>query len=177
MPPMKNTSSPFLVGHLLALAATLAWSGIYVFSRGMAGLISPQELAFWRWLVAFCAILPFTGPSLPAFWPIIKAHLLLLLGISLVGIVGFSVLIFQAGETTSAINMSLLAASAPIFMAFLSYVCFRERLSIRQLIGLAIAICGVIILVTGGEFFRLRNLTFTRGDIWMLLAAFFFCRI
>lgn len=53
----------------------------------MAGLVPPRELAFWRLLVVFCAILPFTGRSLPVFWPIIKAPFVLLLSISLIGIV------------------------------------------------------------------------------------------
>lgn len=55
---MRNTLPPEASGHLLALAATVLWSGTYVVARGMADSMSAVELSLWRWGVALLTLLP-----------------------------------------------------------------------------------------------------------------------
>ena len=57
---MINFRSPAATGYALALGASILWSTIFLFARGVAGSMSPVEMAFWRWALAFLAILPFT---------------------------------------------------------------------------------------------------------------------
>ena len=172
---MKTPSiSPLLYGHLLALAATLIWSSVYLFARILADRFSPIELTFWRWAVAFIAFLPFVWQDLRAEWPVIRRYFARLMTFSLIGMIGFSVLIFLAGRTTTATNMSLLAATAPIFIALICRFALHERLSRQQVMGLVIAVCGVVVLVTRGDIAHLLSLNLTGGDLWALCAAMCF---
>ena len=166
--------SPSLSGHLLALAATFIWSSLYIFARVLADRFSPVELAFWRWAVAVAAFLPFVWREVWADRDLIRQHVVRLMIISLIGMVGFSVMIFLAGRTTTATNMSLLAATAPIFIALICRFALREPLSWQQVTGLLIAVCGVVVLVTKGDINRLLSLSLTGGDLWMLCGAMCF---
>ena len=171
---MVNFRSPAAAGYGLALGASVIWSTIFLFARGAAGSMSPVEMAFWRWFLAFLAILPFTWRELKAQRKLLREHLPLLALAGVIGFSGYSLLLFLAGKSTEAANLALLSASAPIFMAALSCFCLGERVGGRQVIGLFIAVSGVIFLILRGDVHRLLNLTFSSGDLWMLLAAVMF---
>ena len=171
---MINFRSPTLTGYGLALGASILWSTIFLFARGAAGQMSPVEMAFWRWGLAFAAILPFAWTALKTQRALLRTSLPLLILAGLVGFSGYSLLLFQAGKSTEATNLALLAASAPIFMALFSRVFLRERLGFRQILGLLVAVSGVIFLILRGEFSRLLTLTLRAGDLWMLLASSLF---
>ena len=168
------SASSSLSGHLLALGATLIWSSLYICARVLADRFSPVELSFWRWAVAAAAFLPFVWREVWADRNIIRQHLVRLMIISLIGMVGFSVMIFLAGRTTTATNMSLLATTAPIFIALICRFALREPLSGQQVIGLLVAACGVVVLVTKGDIAHLFSLSLTGGDLWMLCASMCF---
>jgi hypothetical protein len=49
-----------MVGGLLALAATVVWTGDFLLARGLRDEVPPVALNFWRWVVATTALAPFT---------------------------------------------------------------------------------------------------------------------
>ena len=161
-------------GHLLALGATVIWSLVYLFARTLADRFSPAELTFWRWAVGFAALFPFVYRRVWACREAIQRHIVRLAVFSLFGMVGFSTLVFLSGKTTSVTNMSLLAATAPIFIALVSRFVLKERLGSRQVFGLSIAVCGVVVLVTRGDLGLLLQLGLSSGDLWMLAGALCF---
>ena len=171
---MINFRSPAVAGYGLALGASVIWSTIFLFARGAAGSMSPVEMAFWRWALAFLAILPFTWRQLKAQRKLLRKHFPLLALAGVIGFSGYSLLLFQAGKSTEAANLALLSASAPIFMAALSHFCLGEHVDRRQIVGLLVAVSGVVFLILRGDINRLLTLTFSSGDLWMLLAAVMF---
>lgn len=166
--------SPIVTGYLLALAATVVWSGNFVVARGLADVLGPIELAFWRWLVAFLTLVPFAGMSAWRNRAIVLRNWPLVLIMAFIGISLFNTLIYQAGHTTDATNMALLSASSPIVMAVIGRIFLREKMDCRQTVGLVVAVCGVIVLVTRGSLERLANLSFATGDLWMMGAVVMF---
>lgn len=170
MPIFSHT----VTGYLFALLATVVWSGNFVVARGLAGALSPVELSFWRWSIAFLTILPFAGRSLLRSLPLVRGTWGKVILMALLGITCFNTFIYQAGHTTDATNMSLLATASPIVMAAIAHLFLRERLSRFQFFGLCGALCGVIILVSRGRLGTLLGLRFAQGDLWMLLSVFLF---
>ena len=147
MPIFSHT----VTGYLFALLATVVWSGNFVVARGLAGALSPVELSFWRWSIAFLTILPFAGRSLLRSLPLVRGTWGKVILMALLGITCFNTFIYQAGHTTDATNMSLLATASPIVMAAIAHLFLRERLSRVQFFGLCGTLCGVIILVSRGR--------------------------
>ncbi len=92
----------------------------------------------------------------------------------MLGITIFNTLIYFAGKTTSAVNLSLIAISIPLFIVMLSRIVFKEKVSTTQNIGIAIIITGVLVLISKGSFQALLHIQFAIGDVLMLFACFFF---
>ena len=161
-------------GYLFALGATAIWSGNFIIARGLSESISPISLAFWRWVVAVIVFLPFAVKSLVAEWDILKNNLPYLSITALLGITTFNTLIYLAGHTTTAINLSLISITFPIFIVILSRFFYGEAITVNKGIGILLVAAGVVLLITKGTPSILLHLSFAIGDVWMLMAAIIF---
>ena len=163
-----------LWGYLFALSATAIWSGNFIIARGLTESISPISLAFWRWVVAVIVFLPFAIKPLISEWDILKSHLPYLSITALLGVTTFNTLIYFAGHTTTAINLSLISITFPFFIVILSRFLYREAITINKGVGILLVAAGVIFLITKGTPSILLHLSFAIGDLWMLMAAIIF---
>jgi len=163
-----------VVGYLCALGATAIWSGNFIIARGLNESIPPVSLAFWRWVVAILVFLPFAIKPLIAEWDVLKKHFPYLAITSFLGVTVFNTLVYLAGQTTTAINLSLISITFPIFIVILLRIFYGERFTFNKIGGILLVVAGVVLLITKGEPTRLLHLSFAIGDIWMLVAAFVF---
>jgi drug/metabolite transporter (DMT)-like permease len=145
-----------------------------VIASGIKGHIPPIGLAFWRWTVACIVLAPFAIKSTLQHFKSIKKHIRYLTLTAVLGITIFNTLIYYAGKTTTAVNLSLIAISIPLFIIVLSRFFFKEKVSNIKIIGIITIITGVIVLITKGSLQALFHITFTIGDLLMLLSCFFF---
>ena len=159
------------LGYFYAVCATAIWSGNFIIARGLSDSIPPVSLAFWRWVVAVIAFLPFALKTLFAERTIIRDHIPYLCLTSVLGITLFNTLIYYAGHTTTAINLSLISITFPAFILVLSRIFFSEMITLNKWIGIVLVVIGVILLITKGVVAKLLNVSFAIGDLWMLLAA------
>lgn len=170
---MKN-NKPLVFGYLFALGATAIWSGNFIIARDLNETIPPISLAFFRWTVAIIALFPFAIKKLITDWYILKTNIIYLSIASLLGVTVFNTLIYIASHTTTAINLSLISITFPVFIVILSRIFFKEKITSNKVIGILLVISGVLLLITKGELSKLLQLSFAIGDIWMLLAAIIF---
>ncbi|KKZ93922.1 MULTISPECIES: DMT family transporter [Bacillus cereus group] len=91
----------------------------------------------------------------------------LLLGI--VGVFGFNFFFFSGMKYTEAINGALIMATNPLVTTLLASVILREKIVKRQAIGMLLALIGVVFVLTQGSFTILQNLSFSKGDFYILL--------
>jgi drug/metabolite transporter (DMT)-like permease len=92
-------------------------------------------------------------------------------GIALAGFLGMFICggpVYVAGITTSAINLSLIMALAPIVVLLFSAATGRESIGWRQIIGMAIALAGALLIITKGQASVGTGLS--TGDLLALLA-------
>ena len=161
-------------GVLFALCATLLWSVNFVIASGIKGHIPPVGLAFWRWTIACVVLAPFAIKSTIKSWGDIKKNIHFLAITAVLGITIFNTLIYFAGKTTSAVNLSLIAISIPLFIVALSRIAFKEKITNAKLVGILTIILGVLILITKGSLQSLLQIQFAIGDLLMLIACLFF---
>ena len=161
-------------GYLFAIGATAIWSGNFIIARGLNESIPPVSLAFWRWVVAVIVFLPFALKPLITEWDILRKNIFYLCITALLGITIFNTLIYFAGHTTTAINLSLISITFPVFIVILSRIFYGELITINKGVGIILVATGIVFLITKGTFSRLLNISFAIGDIWMLVAAIIF---
>ena len=165
---------PVFIGFACAIVTVMLWSGNFVIARGLSEQISPLNLAFWRWVVAIVFLLPFALKPLLAQKASIQKHIGYLSIVSLLGITLFNSLIYYAGQTSSAINLALIAITFPVFILILSRIFLKEKISWNKLVGIGLVLIGILLLISKGDLSILTQLTFAQGDVWMLLAALIF---
>lgn len=161
-------------GILFALLATFLWSVNMVIASGVKEHIPPIGLAFWRWTVACVVLTPLALRATITDFKIVKKHIKYLLLTAILGISIFNTLIYFAGKTTSAFNLSLMAISIPLFIIGISRIVFKEKVSNLAIAGIITIITGVLVLISKGSLDALLRINFAFGDLLMLLACFFF---
>ncbi len=162
------------IGFVYAALATIIWSGNFLIARGLNDKIPPVSLAFWRWAVATIFILPIIIKSMYAQRKVLKQHAGFLIVTSILGVSIFNTLIYIAGQTTTALNLSLISITFPVFTIILARIFLKESITISKTGGVMVIIFGVILLVSKGDLNSLLSLSFAIGDVWMLLASLIF---
>ncbi len=163
-----------LAGYVFAIGATAIWSGNFILARGLNDHIPPVSLAFCRWVVAVVFFAPFAIKTFVRDWPVIKEHIGYFSITSFLGITTFNTFIYVAGQTTTAMNLSLIAITFPIFILIISRVLFKEIITFKKGAGIILVLIGVLFLITKGQMANLLNITFNLGDVWMLMASIIF---
>lgn len=160
--------------YLLLLVAPLAWGGNAVLARGVADLIPPLTLSFWRWTLAFLILLPFTWKHAKRDWPVALQSWKILSVLAFLGVTSFNSLLYMAAHTISAMNITILQCAMPAYIVLGSFLFFKEKISKIQVIGMALCIAGALAIVTRVDFGVLQQLTFAAGDLLMVVANVFY---
>ena len=121
-------------------------------------------------MVATLVLAPFALPALRAKWPLLRRHAGILLLLAFTGVALFQSLVYLGLRSTEAINAVLLNASLPLFILLCSWAIERERASTRQVAGMLISLCGILVILSRGDLAVLGQLELHAGDGWILLA-------
>ena len=154
------------------LIATALWAGNAIAGRVLvaSGSVSPITWSAVRWGLAALLLLPI-GWSVfkpkSALWKNKKRFLLL----GLFGVGSYNVLLYLALQTSTAINVTLIGASMPIWMLFIGAVFYRVKPSLLQLIGAVVSLIGVAIVLTRGDLSSLVSMQMVVGDLLIMLAT------
>lgn len=153
------------------LLAMLFWAANFLIGETAVRSIDPLSLNFWRWALAAPLLV---GLAIAIERPdgrTIARALPRLAVLGVLGMIGFSLSLYIALETTSAVSASLVSAVSPVLIAITATIALRERLHALVAIGLVLGLIGVVTVVTEGSLAVLAGLTLAPGDLWILLAV------
>lgn len=171
----KHHKQQVLRGIVLAVLATLIWSGNFIIARGVIQDIPPVTLAFYRWLSATVIILPFAWKYIVPELKLVKERIPYFLLAAATGVSMFNTFVYIAGHYSTAINMALLGTcTSPVISVILARIFLKEKITGLRLAGMLVCITGVLLLMSKGSLETLLNFRFTKGDWWILAAAFTF---
>jgi drug/metabolite transporter (DMT)-like permease len=152
------------------LIATSLWAGNAIAGRLLVGSISPITLSGVRWGLAALLLLPLGWRVFKPqsdLWQNKKRFILL----GLFGVGSYNVLLYLALQTSTAINVTLIGASMPIWMLFIGAVWYQVKPSLLQLLGAIVSLVGVAIVLTRGELSALLSMQMVVGDLLIMLAT------
>ena len=159
----------------LAVLACLIWSGNFIAAKGVSTTVPPVTLSFFRWLTASIVILPLARTTLVADLRLALRHKAFFFLAAATGVSTFNTFVYVAAGYTSAINLALIGTTAsPVMAIVLARIFLKEPVSGLRIAGLGICITGILFLLGKGSIANILQLQFTRGDLWILAAAFSF---
>lgn len=150
---------------ILLSITSLCWSVNTIFAKLAVGEVSPMALVALRWLVVMFVLLPLAWRPLAHDWSTLRPHLGRIAAMGALGFTSFNVLFYVAAHHTTALNLGITQAVMPVFVFLIAYARFRTRVSPLQMLGVAAAMTGVVLVVSHGEWARLVAVEFNRGDL------------
>lgn len=163
----KNNKS--LTAYLLLSAACLFWAGNFVMGRAVVEVVPPIALSFTRWLLASLLILPLAWPHLKRDWPVISKSLGFYALLGLLGGATYNALTYLALHTTTANNAFILNAAIALMIVIANAIIQKIRPTATQLIAIAIAMLGMVYIITEGHLANLAEFQFKTGDILVII--------
>ena len=137
----------------------------------MVGHFPPIALSFWRWALAFVVLAPFAARAIWRARAVIASHWQVIAVLSLLGVGCYNSLQYLALQSASAVNATLIGASAPVAGLAIGAMFFDTRVHARQWMGAGLSLAGVLIVIARGDPARLAALELATGDLIMLLAT------
>jgi drug/metabolite transporter (DMT)-like permease len=154
--------------YLLLALASLCWSGNHIVGRAITGQVPPFAVACVRYFLAALVLYPFARAHLKKDWPVLRARLGLMTFLSAIGGGLFSASQYLGLQLTTAMNVSVMNSLGPAMIAAAAAVMFGDRLSVRQAVGIAISLVGVLAIISRLDLAVLSSLSFNWGDLLIL---------
>ena len=155
---------------ILLTIPPMLWAGNAIVGRMVAHDVPPILLNFLRWAIALALLLPLAGPIFrrdSAVWPNWQRFAVLgLLGIGL-----YNALQYLALQSSTPINVTLVASGMPVWMMLTGWLFFGVGVSRRQIAGAVLSIAGVLLVLARGEWAHLLEMRLVAGDLFMILAT------
>lgn len=157
--------------YLLLVLAPLFWGGNVVAAKLVAGEIDPFLLLASRCVLATAFIMPFAFRHLRKDWAVVRRYWLVLMAFGAVGYALFNGFLYLGLQTTTAVNSAIEQASLPMLILGANFLFFKVRARPIQIIGVLLAIFGVLLTATHGDPARLLTLDVNAGDGFIILAC------
>jgi drug/metabolite transporter (DMT)-like permease len=157
--------------YLEALFAVIVWGASFIATKIAVGQISPVSVVWIRFAIGIPILLVAVFMRKQFAFP--KGNewayfaLLGFLGIS------FHQWLQSNGlQTSQATTTAWIVSTSPVFIALLAWVILKEKLSMIQISGIALAMAGVLVVVSKGNFASIALGNFgTVGDFLILISA------
>ena len=155
---------------LLMTVPPLMWAGNAVVGRLLVGHVPPLTLNLLRWVLAALLLAPLgwqalrSGRELIASWPY-------LLAIGCLGVGAYNAFQYLALTTSTPLNVTLIAASGPLWMLAVGALAFGQHPTPRQIAGALLSLAGVVLVVSRGSWATLAQFELVAGDGYILIAA------
>lgn len=155
---------------LLLTAAPALWAGNAIVGRLVRDAVPPMTLNLLRWSLALLILLPLGRAALRldnrvlANWR--RYSMLGLLGIGL-----YNSLQYLALQSSTPINVTLVASGLPVWMLLVGRLFFGIPVRRKQLAGALLSIAGVLVVLCRGDLAQLAALRLVAGDLYMILAT------
>ena len=155
---------------LLLTIPPLLWAGNAIVGRLVRDAVPPMTLNLLRWSIALLILLALgrsalrQGSGLLAHW-----RRFAVLGLFGIGI--YNSLQYLALQSSTPINVTLVASGMPVWMLLVGWLGFGARVGRRQAAGALLSIAGVLLVLCRGDADALLALRLVPGDFYMILAT------
>ena len=158
---------------LLLTIPPLLWAGNTIVGRLVRAAVPPMTLNLLRWTIALAVLLPLGWATLRQAGVLdgirLRWRRYALLG--LLGIGMYNSLQYLALQSSTPINVTLVASGMPVWMMLAGRLFYGVAVRTRQVAGALLSIVGVLVVLCRGDVDQLLGLRLVAGDLYMILAT------
>ncbi len=158
-----------ILSYWKPLAAVVLWGGSFIATKIALEELAPLSIIFLRLILASILLAALAVYSKKSFALSLKNHGSIFI-LALIAV--FHLWIQVTGmQYTTAANTGWIIGTAPIFMAIVGVIVFKESLSAVRVFGILLAFFGLLMLISKGELGSISFLS-NKGDFLILASAF-----
>jgi drug/metabolite transporter (DMT)-like permease len=168
---MMRPEQRLLWAQVLVWFIPALWAVNYFCARLAPGVVDPHILALGRWAIAGLIL---GGLARHEIWQArwqIWSDRWQYLTLGTLGMLICGAWVYWGAQTTSAMNIALIYAAAPVLIAWGSAIWLDERMRPRQMFGVALALAGVVHVVVKGHWVALTQMQWSMGDVLIMAAT------
>ena len=153
--------------RIYLLLTIIFWGWSFIATKILLEYVNPAELMGLRFIVALPALFVIVFTKRVKLKFSVKHRWQLLLGSAI--ITAHFLIQITGLQYTSATNTGWIVAATPLVLAVMSYLILKEKIGLKEMLGVAVATIGIILLISKG---RLGDLGWLQsiGD-WLILAS------
>ncbi|WP_374928138.1 DMT family transporter [Kytococcus sedentarius] len=169
--PPRSSGRALPIAVLSLMGATLFWAGNYVVGAAAVETIDPISLVWLRWVIAVVPLLALAHWLERPDWRALLRAWPWIVGLSLLGMLAYTWLLYVALEHTPPFNASLINAFNPALIALMAVLVLGDRLTGRKVLGVAVALVGVLIVISDGDLPAVLQTGVGTGELFMVGAV------
>lgn len=155
--------------YLLIILAVIFWGSSFIATKVALKELSPETIISLRLIIASVFLFITAILFKKDFSINLKSHGIIFI-LALIAV--FHLMIQVTGlKYTTASNTGWIIGTAPIFMAILAAIFFREKIGLLKISGIIIAMFGLLLLIGKGNITNV-DLIKNKGDLLVLASAF-----
>jgi drug/metabolite transporter (DMT)-like permease len=155
--------------YSLIILAVIFWGSSFIATKVALKELSPESIISLRLIIASVFLFITAIVYKKNFSINLKSHGIIFI-LALIAV--FHLLIQVTGlKYTTAANTGWIIGTAPIFMAILAAIFFREKIGLLKISGIIIAMFGLLLLIGKGNITNV-DLIENKGDLLVLASAF-----
>lgn len=158
-----------ILKYWLPLLAVIFWGSSFIATKYLLDELTPETIISMRLILAIILLLTIALLQNKDFSINYKSHLFIFI-LAIISV--FHLWIQITGlKFTTASNIGWIIGTAPVFIAIMGFIFFREKLTVLKITGILIATFGLLLLVGNGN---PANIDFIKdkGDLLILLSSF-----
>jgi drug/metabolite transporter (DMT)-like permease len=165
---MKETADHANTNVYLKLVMTaMFWGGTFIATRIAAQTFGPFTGAGYRYAFALVFLLPLAFRQNRQMFRIKASQIPILMLLGFSGIFAYNYFFFKGLKTIPASRGALLAALNPTIVMIISAILYKEKITVRKMVGILISLTGVVIVISRGKVTELLS-SLETGDLFML---------
>jgi len=161
-------------GYIFAFIAVIAVSNVYIFSKAALNQVSLAQFGtYWfAFGILWNLIFAIQRKKLPKLLTFGKNQFLLLFVIGVLEIFATSFFFLAILTVPNPAVVSFIGNVNPVFVTILGFIFLRERFTILELLGMALALAGAFIISYKGS--AVVDSLFIEGTEYMILSGFIY---
>lgn len=157
--------------HMRLVAVPAIWGGTFVAGKHVVGVLSPLMGSFARYVIACVALLMAAFVLERGLPRLTRAQLLGTLLLGLLGVFAYNLFFMGALVRLPASRAALIIALNPVITIAISALVLGDQLRPHRWLGVAIALTGVWLVISKGDFAHLAAAGVGLGELFMLCAV------
>lgn len=157
--------------YIKLVLVAVFWGGTFIATKQVGLELTPLAGAFWRFFIASILLLGIIFKSEGGLPNLTLKQFLALTLSACIGIALYNYAFFKGLAVVEASRAAAIIACTPIVIALCSSVLFKESLTPKKLLGIAISITGAMLVVSRGDLTELLAAGISAGEVYILIAV------